>query len=123
MPVKEIVTTLKKGEVVTVMGPGTLEFQAPKVATVAAKAAGAKGAAATGAAATTTVGTTGAAGAAGAGKTAAMTTGASLKALPASLMSGKVLGFSLGAVNPWLLIGVGAVGGYYYCKKKRFSFF
>jgi hypothetical protein len=118
MPIQEIVTTLKTGEAVTIMGPGTMEFQAPKVATVAAKAAGAKGAVATGAA-TTTAGATGA----GVGKTAAMTTGASLKALPASLMSGKVLGLSLGAINPWLLIGAGAVGGYYYCKQKRFSFF
>ncbi len=52
-----------------------------------------------------------------------MSTGAYLKALPSSIISGKVLGFSLAAVNPWLLLGAGAVGGYYYCKKKRFSFF
>jgi hypothetical protein len=120
MPIQEIVTTLKTGEAVTIIGPGTLEFQAPKVAAVAAKTAGVKGAVATGAATTTTaVGTAGT----GAGQTAAMTTGASLKALPASLMSGKILGLSLGAVNPWLLLGAGAVGGYYYCKQKRFSFF
>ncbi|MBF0192956.1 MAG: hypothetical protein HQL71_00300 [Magnetococcales bacterium] len=119
MPVQEIVTTLKTGEAVTIMGPGTLEFQAPKVATVAAKAAGAKGMVATGA---TTAGAAGATTGAATSQTAAMTSGATLKALPASLMSGKVLGFSLGAINPWLLIGVGAVGGYFYCKKKRFSF-
>jgi hypothetical protein len=117
MPIQEIVTTLKTGEAVTIMGPGTLEFQAPKVAAVAAKTVGgAKG---------TAVAAAGAAGAAGsaAGQTAALSTGATLKAIPASLMSGKILGLSLGALNPWLLIGAGAVGGYYYCKKNRFNFF
>lgn len=124
MPVNEIVTTLKAGEAVTVMGPGTLEFQAPKIAAAAAKmaggtAVGTKGVAAAGGAAAmgnTTV--------FGAGQIASTTaSGGAASSIPASLMSGKVLGLSLGTMNPWFLLGVGALSGYYYCKKRRFSFF
>ncbi|MBF0444663.1 MAG: hypothetical protein HQL68_03675 [Magnetococcales bacterium] len=122
MPIKEIVTTIKKGETVTIMGPGTLEFQAPKVATVATKAAGGTtfgGFSATGQGGMATTGPA----SAGTAQSAALVKGSTLKTIPASLMKGKILGLSLGALNPWLLLGAGAVGGYYYCKKKRFSFF
>ncbi|MBF0453965.1 MAG: hypothetical protein HQL72_03995 [Magnetococcales bacterium] len=127
MPIQEIVTTLKNGEAVTIMGPGTLEFKAPKLAAVAAKTAGgAKGAAVAGGTATAAAGATTTGGmttTTAMGKTAAVSGGAAAKSIPASLMSGKVLGLSLGAVNPWLLLGAGALGGYYYCKRKKFGFF
>lgn len=48
---------------------------------------------------------------------------AAAKSLPAKLLSGQILGLSLAAVNPWILLGIGAIGGYYYSRKKRFSFF
>ncbi|MBF0144744.1 MAG: hypothetical protein HQL84_01965 [Magnetococcales bacterium] len=51
------------------------------------------------------------------------TSGTIAKSIPAKLISGKILGLSLGAVNPWILLGLGAVGGYYYCRRKRFTFF
>ncbi|HIJ85792.1 MAG: hypothetical protein HW380_3480 [Magnetococcales bacterium] len=49
--------------------------------------------------------------------------GTAAKVFPAKLVSGKIFSLSLGAVNPWILLGLGAVGGYFYCRKKRFSFF
>ncbi|MBF0368655.1 MAG: hypothetical protein HQL52_04280 [Magnetococcales bacterium] len=122
MPRAEIVTTLAAGEKVTVIGPGTLEFQTPKIL-AGAKAAGAGAGAGAGAA--------GAGGAAVMGKGAAATgvaqggimtsSAVGAQAFPASLASGKVLGLNLAAMNPWVLLGIGAIGGYYFFKKKRFS--
>jgi hypothetical protein len=120
MPVQEFVAVLPAGEQMTVTGPGVLEFKIPKVAAATMQtgaAAGGKGVAAAGTAAGTGVA------AAGAGQSTVVAGGASAKSMTASLMSGKVMGFSLGAVNPWILLGVGALGGYYYFKKKKlFSF-
>ncbi|MBF0358742.1 MAG: hypothetical protein HQL70_09040 [Magnetococcales bacterium] len=121
MPLNEITAVVPAGEQMTVTGPGVLEFKIPKVAAATMPAAGAgKGAAAAG----TTKLAVGAGGmAGGAGQSTVVAGGTSAKSVTASLMSGKVLGFSLGAVNPWLLLGIGAIGGYYYFKKKSiFSF-
>ncbi|MBF0437295.1 MAG: hypothetical protein HQL77_18285 [Magnetococcales bacterium] len=102
MPQNEIVTFLQAGEKAIVTGPGRLELAIPKAVTAAGK-----GVAATGAAQTTVL------------------TSGSAVAQPwaASLTSGKILGFNLAAVNPWILLGIGAIGGYYYMKKRRFRFF
>lgn len=109
MPQKEIVTFLQAGEKAVVIGPGRLELVVPKV--VAAGGVG-KGAAVT-------------AGGMGAVQSAIVTGGSGAAAQPwtVSLVSGKVMGFNLAAVNPWLLLGIGAIGGYYYMKKRRFLFF
>ncbi|MBF0421786.1 MAG: hypothetical protein HQL73_02215 [Magnetococcales bacterium] len=45
------------------------------------------------------------------------------KSFPAKLISGQILGLSLATVNPWILLGLGAIGGYFYSRKKRFTFF
>ncbi|MEG3640765.1 hypothetical protein [Magnetococcus sp. PR-3] len=105
MPVNEMMAKLQAGETFIAPAPGTVEFVAAPQAAPVAKVAAAKGAGAAMVPA------------------AATTTAAGAQSMPVALLSGKVLGFSLGAVNPWLLLGVGALGGYYYCKKKRFSFF
>lgn len=102
MPQNEIVTFLQAGEKAIVTGPGRLELAIPKAVAAAGKGT------ATAAAAQSTVITGGSAGA---------------QTWAASLTSGKVLGFNLAAVNPWILLGIGAIGGYYYMKKRRFSFF
>ncbi|MBF0383211.1 MAG: hypothetical protein HQL69_19485 [Magnetococcales bacterium] len=120
MPVEEIIAVVPAGETMTVTGPGVLEFKIPKVAaaTMQAGAAG-KGAAATGtAAAAGTNIATGAGGVSGVGQSAVVAGSTSAKSVTASLLNGKVMGLSLGAVNPWILLGVGALGGYYYFKKK-----
>jgi hypothetical protein len=116
MPINEITAVVPAGEQMTVTGPGVLEFKIPKIAATTVPAAGAgKGAAVAGT--TKLAAGTGAIGG-GVGQSTVVTGGASAKSVTASLMSGKVLGFSLGAVNPWLLLGIGAMGGYYYFKKK-----
>ncbi len=108
MPKAELVQNLLPGQEATVFGPGTLKFEAinalPKAA-VATKTAGG-GAVAIGKGAT-------------AGKGMAMATGSgAAKSVPASLLSGKVLGLSLGSLNPWVLLAIGGVGGYMYARKK-----
>nr|CRH04747.1 Conserved protein of unknown function. similar to magnetosome protein Mms6 from AMB-1 [Candidatus Magnetococcus massalia] len=106
MPVNEMMAKLQAGETFIAPVPGTVEFVAAPQAAPVAKVAAAKGAGAAMLPAATTT-----------------TTAAGAQSVPVALLSGKVLGFSLGAINPWLLLGAGALGGYYYCKKKRFSFF
>jgi hypothetical protein len=125
MPVQEIVAVVPAGETMTVTGPGVLEFKIPKIATATMQtgATAGKGAAAGTAAAAGTNIATGAGGVSGVGQSTVMAGGASAKSVTASLLNGKILGLSLGAVNPWILLGVGALGGYYYFKKKSiFSF-
>ncbi|WP_041641191.1 hypothetical protein [Magnetococcus marinus] len=104
MPVNEVIAKLQAGEVFVAPAPGTIEFVATPQTAPAVKAVAAKGTAASTA-------------------PAVGVTTASAQSVPATLLSGKVFGFSLATVNPWLLLGVGAIGGYYYFKKRRFSFF
>ncbi|MBF0193742.1 MAG: hypothetical protein HQL71_04250 [Magnetococcales bacterium] len=125
MPVEEIIAVVPAGETMTVTGPGILEFKIPKVAAATMQTgAGAAGTGAAGAA--TGAGAnfaTGAGGVSGVGQSSVVAGSTSAKSVTASLLKGKVLGLSLGAINPWILLGVGAVGGYYYFKKKSiFSF-
>ena len=124
MPVEEIIAVVPAGETMTVTGPGVLEFKIPKIAAATMQTgASGKGAAAAGTAAAGANVATGAGGVSGVGQSTVMAGSASAKSVTASLLNGKVLGLSLGAVNPWILLGVGALGGYYYFKKKSiFSF-
>ncbi|MBF0589691.1 MAG: hypothetical protein HQL53_11245 [Magnetococcales bacterium] len=123
IPAQEIVTTLMPGETVKVVGPGILEFKATKMAALGNAAAGGAvgaGAGAGGVAAGGVVAAGGGTGAAVGGGNMMMTAGGmtTATATPVSkLLSGKVLGLSLGTVNPWILLGVGALGGYMYFKK------
>ncbi len=113
MPLQEVVTNLMPGEAVTVVGPGVLEFQQLPTAAAMAKAAGGGAAVGKGAA-------IGAAGAAGTG--AVVTAGGitpAAQSVPASIGSGKVLGINLATWNPWVLLAVGAFGGYLYYRQKN----
>lgn len=118
MPQEEIVAFLQAGEQAIVTGPGTLELKIPKAAAVMAKATG--GAVGKGV-------VTGGVAAGGTGLQSAILTGGGSASMaqswPVSLASGKILGFNLAAVNPWILLGVGAIGGYLYLKKRRFRLF
>lgn len=104
MPKVEVVKMLMAGEKATIVGPGLVKFEALARGVGAAQAAG--------------VG----AKVAGAGQMAGngfvVTSAASASSVPASLLSGKVLGFSLGTLNPWVLLAVGVVGGYMIAKKR-----
>ncbi len=117
IPAQEITTTLMPGETVKVVGPGILEFKASKMAALGNAAAGGGAVAAKGAAAGGVIG------GAGTGAGTMMAAGGVTTTAAASpvsgLASGKVLGFSLGTVNPWVLLAVGAVGGYMYFKRTR----
>ncbi|MBF0587889.1 MAG: hypothetical protein HQL53_02050 [Magnetococcales bacterium] len=107
MPLQEIVTTLMPGEAVKVVGPGVLEFQQLPTAAAMAKAGGG---AVVGKGAVAAAGT-------GAVVTAGGVTTA--QATPAGLTSGKVLGLNLASWNPWVLLAVGAFGGYLYYRQKN----
>ncbi|MEO5376618.1 MAG: hypothetical protein H7832_02360 [Magnetococcus sp. DMHC-6] len=99
---------MQPGDAFVASTPGLLEFKASQ-APLLSKAAGA-GVVSKGGVAM--------------GQTLSMaSSGATAQSLPASLISGKVLGFSLSAVNPWILLGVGAAAGYWYFKKRRYSLF
>ncbi|MEO5362325.1 MAG: hypothetical protein H7838_01685 [Magnetococcus sp. DMHC-8] len=102
MPQVEIAKMLMAGEQATVVGPGVVKFEAMKLG--GAQMAGAAGKA------------VGAAHVAGNGMV--VTSTATASSVPASLLSGKVLGFSLGSLNPWVLLAVGVVGGYMLARKK-----
>ncbi|MBF0400071.1 MAG: hypothetical protein HQL90_04825 [Magnetococcales bacterium] len=107
MPKVEVVKMLMAGEKATIAGPGLVKFEAM----------------AGGLAAPHAVGTAAMAGkAAGAGQMAAngfvVTSATTANSVPASILSGKVLGFSLGSLNPWVLLAMGVVGGYMIAKKK-----
>lgn len=110
MPKTEIVRNLLSGQEATVIGPGSLKFEAaaqalPKAATATKTAMGGG---------TVLVGK-------GAGLSQGMATaggGATAKSVTASLMSGKVLGVSLGSLNPWVLLAIGGGVGYLYAKRK-----
>ncbi|MEO5334197.1 MAG: hypothetical protein H7839_19460 [Magnetococcus sp. YQC-5] len=98
----EFAQILKAGEQALVAGPGVVEFKTLAPGAINAPALGGAKA----------VGT-------GVGKgIITTTTAASAKSLPASFLSGKVLGFSLASVNPWALLAIGVAGGYILAKKK-----
>lgn len=97
----EFAQFLMAGEQATIVGPGVVEFKALAPGALTAKTLGGAGA-------------VGAGGAVGQG----FVTTAAAKSVPASLLSGKVLGFSLASVNPWMLLAVGITGGYMLAKKK-----
>ena len=112
MPQTELVQTLLAGEKATLTGPGLLEFKTvnmvPHVAAVTTtKTAG-------GGMAVLTKGGV----AAAQGGSVVTGTATSAQSVSASLLKGKLLGFSLGSVNPWLLIAGGALITYLYTKKK-----
>lgn len=107
MPQTEFTQMLMTGEKATIVGPGVVEFKTLLP----------------GAAVPTAAKTAGAAKAMGAGGIATQgfvtTTGATAaKSVPASILSGKVFGLSLGTLNPWVLLGIGVVGGYMVARKK-----
>ncbi len=111
MPKAEIAQNLLPGQEATVFGPGTLKFEAINAIPEQAVTAKATGGAVT----------LGKGAAAGKGMGMTMATGgggAAAKSLPASLLSGKVLGVSLGSMNPWILLAIGGIGGYMYAKRK-----
>ncbi|WP_085440068.1 hypothetical protein [Magnetofaba australis] len=104
MPVNEFTAQVQAGDTFTAPAAGNLEFTAapPPAPPVDPAAAAAKPIA----------------------MTAVSPVAAPVaQSVPSQILSGKVLGLSLASVNPWILLGVGAVGGYFYFKKKRFSFF
>ena len=107
MPQVEVAKMLMAGEKATIVGPGVVKFEA-LAHLGGAKAMGAG------------VGTAMAGGhAVGAGTGNMMVaSAASGGAMPASLLSGKVLGFSLGGLNPWVLLAMGVLGGYIIAKKR-----
>ncbi|MBF0160945.1 MAG: hypothetical protein HQL88_01525, partial [Magnetococcales bacterium] len=101
MPI-EIAKMLMAGEKATIVGPGVVKFEAMAQGLGGAKAVGA-GVAATGQAA-------------GVGAGQMVVTSAGASSVPAGLLSGKVLGFSLGSLNPWVLLALGIAGGYMIAK-------
>lgn len=100
----EFAQILAAGEKATIAGPGVVEFKTIAPAMFPTK----------------TVAGTKAIGAGGmAGKGIITTTSAaSATAVPTSILSGKVLGFSLASVNPWVLLAVGLAGGYMLSKRR-----
>ena len=98
MPQVEVAKMLMAGEKATIVGPGVVKFEAVRGigAAMAGKAVGAGAAAGKG----------------------IVVTSATASSVPASLLSGKVLGFSLAGMNPWLLLAAGVLGGYMVAKKK-----
>ena len=101
----EFAQMLMAGEQATIVGPGVVEFKALTPGAVAANTVGGAKA-------------MGAGGAIGKGAIVTTTGAASAKSVPASIASGKVLGFSLGSLNPWILLAIGIGGGYMLAKKK-----
>lgn len=105
MPKVEVVKMLMAGEKATVVGPGLVKFEALAHGIGGGAQAAGVGAKAVGAGQVATNGF-------------AVTSAASASSVPASFLSGKVLGFSLGSLNPWVLLAAGVVGGYMIAKKK-----
>ncbi|MEO5349393.1 MAG: hypothetical protein H7836_07090 [Magnetococcus sp. YQC-3] len=101
MPQIEVAKMLMAGEKATIVGPGVVKFEAVAQGLGGAGAMAGK-----------------AAGVGAAGKGIVVTSAATASSVPASLLSGKVLGFSLAGVNPWLLLAAGLLGGYMIAKKK-----
>ncbi|MEO5339691.1 MAG: hypothetical protein H7837_04110 [Magnetococcus sp. MYC-9] len=105
MPKIEIAKMLMAGEKATIVGPGVVKFEAVAQGMGGAKAVGAAAVAGKGA------------GVVGAGNMV-VTSATAASSVPASLLSGKVLGLSLGSLNPWVLLAVGVLGGYMVAKKR-----
>lgn len=104
MPQTEFAQILMAGEKATITGPGIVEFKMLGAGALPTKAVGA-------------INTVGAGGAAG--KALITTTGAgAAQSVPASFFSGKVMGFSLASLNPWVLVALGVAGGYVIAKKR-----